>query len=91
MTKTNRRPEITDNGSARIISTSGGRWQVQRWIGQQPNTREACNLWRSAGRPLSYEEARAAVGLRLTQVSTGPRQKRRATWHTRFLARRAKR
>lgn len=85
--KTNRRPEITDSGTARIISAPGGTWQVQRWQGQ-PNTREACGAWRSAGHPLSYEEARACVGARMTEVGTGPRQKRRMPRRlARFLAR----
>lgn len=87
MTKTNRRPEITDDRSTRIISAPGGTWQVQRWQGQ-PNTREVCGAWRSAGCPLSYEDARASVGFRLTEVGTGPRYKRRTPRRlARFLAR----
>jgi hypothetical protein len=77
VTKTNRRPEITKDGTARIISAPGGRWQVQRSHPERANTREHCGRWRSAGSPVSYAEARAWVGRELTEVvRTTPRVKR---------------
>lgn len=68
MSKTNRRPEITKDGTRRIISAPGGTWQVQCLRLERGNTRDHCGRWRSAGRSVTYAEARSWVGAELTEV-----------------------